>query len=1783
MKLWTDIPQQDINLINLPNNIYTGNQTLDFNIEGLENDVEAAICIFKKDQVYSIENITGDGTVKPVSMSIKPDSPTLDPNNDDEKLFITVTAGNHLPEEKSYDIQINPDNPHVFISAFDIDDDKSGSSNGNADFLLDAGETIELNIILENQGAVTASNITAELETDNSHFSSNYITVNPAYNQSGFPDIISCGTSSSNETFVFDIDKDAPDVFLAKFILTINCNSSLTFTETLYCEVHASDAEIIKVRYITENGDDILEAGEEVELYVELINRFTGKAVNLTGVIDKEPTTPIEDISVYSVEFGDINPYSRVENTEPFVLILSQDYQQGDDVRLLFTLENEYGHLYYNDLFPAINLKKPDPPTQLGFNSMYNSISLFWEFPLQAGIKGFNVYRSEYPDEGFDNPINTDLVEFSTWTDENLDEYSKYYYKITSVTKGGTESLFSDVLYAWTTLPYHPDWPEERISTDNYGNNTEGAVMTADFNSDGKKEIFFTMSDGSAQNCESGGIMGFYHDKDNIYNIDDDITSVSGIYKFNKAGSRSNPALVDINNDGILDIITTTKGNDSDFDRQKLFIHSLTEKPDGEGPDLLCSSQIGLDYNGVTISDLDNDGKMEIIQKGPWASSINVFYVNNNNELANYPNWPVNIGEAIGMGMPLAIDINNDGYKEVFCGFSNQNNFTAGIYAFTYNGEPYIQNSDPEYLFYQNGDGGTYDRMDCKLAAADINNDNFYEIIAVSGRFENNTPYGRVFILDRFGNEIPNWEYDNPDHKFELTNLDVGDVLWLPSPSVGNLDSDSDLEVVIADKDKIYCWQSNGDILNANFPIEVPDMECKLITPLLADVDTDNDIEIIISSNHSTERLIHAYNTDGSIVLGFPLQVPSIFSTPCIDDIDNDSKNEIIATGSERVYCWDTKGSAERIEWGKVRHDRFNSGIYGDFCPSYLDITVDQDEVWSVDKVLSGDLIVEEDVNLQINGNISFPEGGKMIIKAGATVEINDAILTNGCRGQWQGIEVWGDKNSHQFTIGGSCAQGKLALNNVTIENAFRAVRLWNPNDENTSGGIIVAENSTFRNSMCAVEFVSYHNYDPNNPSVEMYNQSIFKDCQFEVNEQYNQASAFSCFVSMWDVYGIDFKGCKFNNLDDTQSEYGTGITSIDAGYTVTYYCEETIDPCPPEFTIPSEFSGLFRGIDCANEQRGYYPVVKYSDFTDNRYGIYNNGANYPVYIFNNFTNTKLINNYSIGIVLDGCTGFTVEENTFTNTSQEPVEDFMTFGVWVNNSGEDENMVYRNSYTDMFCANYATGINLNELNTSVGLKYECNINTNNYFDFYVENDAGIATVQGSINQAAGNEFSHLSTPNGSDFNNQGNWFVHYYYDPLSSSEIPENYIGIEIFPSTDHQCQSNFGGEFPKMDASAKCAAENTYLTSNTEYEGALTAYNSFKDEGDTPELVSDIDDYQPDQTNELRNRLLNDSPHLSEEALRKAADTWDVLPSNILFEILSANPDEMGNEAFLDYLANKPDPLADYMIEMLRDTCGTETYKTILRNDMAYYSATRNSAATRLIVNELADTSYSSLDSVRYWLNEKNNLGNEFTEVDSYLHENNTSSASGVLSSISNSLELGDWSQDELSYFTTYKNLLISLADSGNTIFEIDSIQKLTIDSIACSSEYIAGAQARGLLRFVFHEDSVLVPFIDTSSFKSSPVVFGNKQSNRENKMFKVIPVPASDWLSFEYIMPAGCSEGNIKIIDWTGKQIKSFQVNQKRGVKNIGLEEFPSGSYFCIFIANGNIIGKQKIVIVK
>jgi hypothetical protein len=101
----------------------------------------------------------------------------------------------------------------------------------------------------------------------------------------------------------------------------------------------------------------------------------------------------------------------------------------------------------------------------------------------------------------------------------------------------------------------------------------------------------------------------------------------------------------------------------------------------------------------------------------------------------------------------------------------------------------------------------------------------------------------------------------------------------------------------------------------------------------------------------------------------------------------------------------------------------------------------------------------------------------KVIIKQGAKLVLDGGTITNAgdCGDFWQGIEVYGTSNQHQYPSNNPTYQGMLIVKNGgIIENAHIGATNWKKDDYTKIGGVIQANGGVFRNNRRDVVFMNY-------------------------------------------------------------------------------------------------------------------------------------------------------------------------------------------------------------------------------------------------------------------------------------------------------------------------------------------------------------------------------------------------------------------------------------------------------------------------------------------------------------------------------------------------------------------------------------------------------------------------------------------------------------------------------------------------------------------------------------
>lgn len=499
------------------------------------------------------------------------------------------------------------------------------------------------------------------------------------------------------------------------------------------------------------------------------------------------------------------------------------------------------------------------------------------------------------------------------------------------------------------------------------------------------------------------------------------------------------------------------------------------------------------------------------------------------------------------------------------------------------------------------------------------------------------------------------------------------------------------------------------------------------------------------------------------------------------------------------------------LQCGRI-HRILRIGSIRNYALGYTDVPllVKNNQIWDYNYKSYQDIVVDSNAVLTIQCRLEMVPQAKIIVKPGGRLIVDGGILTNSCSGEmWRGIEVWGNSTANQNLVNGGYQQGYLELKNgAVIENAISAVELWKPGDYSKTGGIIHATNAVFRNNAKSVHALCYQNTNPVSSGRVLYN-SFFRNCTFEVNENYIGNEMFYKHVDLAHVNGISFLGCNFilNNEGDMISEWNHSIAAYNAGFTVNAICNSLMLPCPETSYDRSAFVGFYNAISSNNDGSASVSLhIRRSDFLNNAYGVKMRQANNAIIIQSNFE----IGKHGLcgaGIFSDCTTGFTIEENYFTKYAQASAD---YFGIIINGS-ESSNTIYKNTFNGLTCANFADGKNWNGSFTNEGLLYLCNTNSNNYADFYVSDTGttGVQSLQGSLSKPAGNTFSQ----NGVSwhFYNGGDHLAGYYYDQNNTAQIPASGKLNRVFPvgvNATNDCPSHYGNSAVVLDTAERQAIE---------------------------------------------------------------------------------------------------------------------------------------------------------------------------------------------------------------------------------------------------------------------------------------------------------------------------------------------------------------------------------------
>lgn len=925
MQVWTDTPKSMAVTVNPTTTIPCGENTVTVNVQGIQPaDEEVRICLYKKDEVFEPLTVQGNGTY--TFERIHPVTPG--------ELYVTVTAHNYLPVEDTLTVTANP-NQHIRFKGMTIDDDDAGESRGNGNEQIEAGDTIELVVELENNGLTAARGVKANISS-----ASPYVTITTA--QADYGTIAAGQTKTSQSKYVIQTDKDMPEILRDDprgivFVLDISDADGNAFTDSFGVDVFADSLQM-RNRSFTGNATPV--AGQPLRFNIDLQNLGKTTAVGVTATLKDAAGN-----TVCTRSYPLIARNETAQATAVYEYTVPANYTSGA-LNMTLAVENKYGKTW---TFP-LNLAETRLPAVTGvdFTADLTSINLHWD--VQTDVAGYNIYRCDV--DGNDLPtgnytkLNTGLLSFAYYQDTGLEQLTKYHYRIAAVSHSGLEGVFAEKT-AWTSLQEKGLFPV-KMEFDGM----RGGINAVDVNNDGKKELF--------SSSRKGYLAGLDCEGNELYDIDNNVTTYSGFVKFG-IQCDAMPSIGDLYGDGKMRIVQPTRFETGDKINQLFCFSPEDVSPHNQRPDtvwhVFTDPLNAIALRPAVLANIDNslDGSLEIIvpyeNRIPANTYCIVAYNADGTERLRL-NWPG------GYSAIAVADLNGDGTKEIIAATQ------TGVTAWDCQGNTVWNFVREDHLF------------NASVTVCDLEGDGEKEVLTIM--LNRSSKKAKIIALNAQGEEITGWKTPEMPHD---------DATYIPSLSVGDLNHDGHLEVVVNGEGYIGIWDCQGNEIKV---IDDPLASQNFQNPILADVDSEPDVEIIVSS--TTGPYLLAYKMDGRKVLGFPLTVEdNVHSIPTVCDADNDGKNEIILSCNDRIHMWKTEGKPENIEWGMERHNPQNTGEYTAPC---LSEHITANTVWTEDKTICGDLTVYPGNSLTIKDcTINFGSTSTLTVHPDATLEIDAATL----------------------------------------------------------------------------------------------------------------------------------------------------------------------------------------------------------------------------------------------------------------------------------------------------------------------------------------------------------------------------------------------------------------------------------------------------------------------------------------------------------------------------------------------------------------------------------------------------------------------------------------------------------------------------------------------------------------------------------------------------------------------------------------------------------------------
>ncbi|MEN8207846.1 MAG: C25 family cysteine peptidase [Candidatus Fermentibacteria bacterium] len=935
--VWRDDPQE-LSLI-IPRILLIEGVPRDIPVtvtDGSDPVENATVCLWKKDEVFSLQETDEQGQV------IFEDVCIVDGSGDQD---LTVTAvkrrreidpgttsvESYIPSQVTMDV-FPAGIPILAVESFSVDAEGDSSAN--------PGETVDIFITASNSGGEPALNVSAELYLVTG---SEYINSIPD-NRVRISNIDPDHAAISNDPFTVTINAEVESYSTAEFKVLLSyadCLGNFYQRESSLLLTVYSEGYMLTVLDPTASNS----SGAYAEITLSdmfLANCGLGEGNSLEITVDN--LIPPESFLVGTLTSPGIESNRAAALTGQLVLSVTPLNESSPWLSPTFrgcsfdlAVSSNGGDFIARhvdvEMVAQLQEQQIDPPSEVNvYDTGQDFISLTWKHQGQTSATGFYIYYNDgtQRQRAFPLPVPVQQI-----TLEGLLPGTQYSIEITAIDTIGRESDPAQISIS-TTCPAVSGWPIQLAGSPG------GGPAIADLDQDGSSEIIVAASFG----------LVYIIDRSGAYQM---LSPPSG-YDFDRF---LGCAVGDVDGDPMLEIVVTCqKKIDAENQEQvAVLIYDLqgtlwtVNEVAVTGVNQQAASPMVAGTPVLFQADSSTHMEIALRTKGHFGELPHLYVWQYDSVYGNWvdysPDFPLALGGTF-YSAPAAVDFDGDGFEElIITTWGSGGTGTAlKIVDFESGGAALISTHQLPELDIE----GETARVFGTLAAAE-ENDTYY----IAGSAKTNvlsSVYKQVFAYII--------QSDPVDLTFVwTTNWMNGEDFCsnMPGPSIGDLDGDSNLEVVYTLnggqyykeailygwglKDGAEVFQSSHTPFNPLIPGGGTEIKSQAVVGLTTGWHSEG---MAVFSGFSSLCCGHDPSSGSSMLEGFPAWTRDIAcAAPAICDLDMDGSPEILYidySGFATLFNWND-GSYTTDGWHMYQDNPLRNGFYNTPDPAVgLDISI---------------------------------------------------------------------------------------------------------------------------------------------------------------------------------------------------------------------------------------------------------------------------------------------------------------------------------------------------------------------------------------------------------------------------------------------------------------------------------------------------------------------------------------------------------------------------------------------------------------------------------------------------------------------------------------------------------------------------------------------------------------------------------------------------------------------------------------------------------------------------